>query len=204
MKSQSREPAPHGIPTVYKGRQFRSRLEARWAAFFDLLHWPYEYEPFDLAGWIPDFLLLGKTRVLVEVKPAVDFPEDIADEISIAAGTAGWDGELLIVGASISPGGPYLGDVQLGWLGETARASGEPFDPADWETKPWWFSEASTYGCIGLIGISSNDYTWFDRIHGAIVGKDGFGNPEVGEKALDLWTRAGNLTQWRGKQSIVS
>jgi hypothetical protein len=25
------------IPTVYRGQQFRSRLEARWAAFFDLL-----------------------------------------------------------------------------------------------------------------------------------------------------------------------
>ena len=45
------------IPTVYKGVQMRSRLEARWAAVFDALGAKWEYEPFDLNGWIPDFLV---------------------------------------------------------------------------------------------------------------------------------------------------
>jgi hypothetical protein len=45
------------IPTIYKGVQFRSRLEAKWAAFFDLLGWRWHYEPLDLDGWIPDFLI---------------------------------------------------------------------------------------------------------------------------------------------------
>ena len=57
------------IPTVYGARQFRSRLEAKWASFFDSCTWPFEYEPFDLGGWSPDFLLNGDTKVLVEVKP---------------------------------------------------------------------------------------------------------------------------------------
>lgn len=57
------------IPTKYKGIQFRSRLEAKWAAFFDLLDWDWTYEPFDLHGWIPDFALNFKKPVLVEVKP---------------------------------------------------------------------------------------------------------------------------------------
>jgi hypothetical protein len=195
MGNEPQRSTPYGIPTVYKGRQFRSRLEARWAAFFDLLHWPYEYEPFELPGWIPDFLLLGDTRVLVEVKPVVDFPKDIADEISIAAGTAGWDGELLIVGASISPGGPYAGDVQLGWLGELYEKG---------TTQSWVWSGAGAYGSRGCIGVSSHDHTWFDRIHDCFVGKDHWGSSDVGEEAINLWTRAGNLTQWRGKQSIVS
>lgn len=43
------------IPTIYKDVQFRSRLEARWAAFFDLLSWKWDYEPCDFKGWIPDF-----------------------------------------------------------------------------------------------------------------------------------------------------
>jgi len=30
------------IPTLYKDVQFRSRLEAKWAAFFDLLGWDSE------------------------------------------------------------------------------------------------------------------------------------------------------------------
>lgn len=42
-------------PTVYSDVQFRSRLEARWAAFFDLVDWTWEYEPIDLPGWTPDF-----------------------------------------------------------------------------------------------------------------------------------------------------
>jgi hypothetical protein len=73
------------IPTIYEGVRFRSRLEARWAAFFDLAGWPWEYEPFDLEGWCPDFRLLGKIPGLVEVKP-IDFafaashdPEDHND-----------------------------------------------------------------------------------------------------------------------------
>jgi hypothetical protein len=51
------------IETKYKGYRFRSRLEARWAVFFDALgvKWEYEPEGFDLgkeAGWyLPDFFL---------------------------------------------------------------------------------------------------------------------------------------------------
>lgn len=57
-------------PTRYAGTQFRSRHEATWAAFFDLLGWAWDYEPFDLNGWVPDFIIHGKYRdVLVEVKP---------------------------------------------------------------------------------------------------------------------------------------
>jgi hypothetical protein len=48
------------IETIYKGYRFRSRLEARWAVFFDALgiEWVYEPEGYDLgeAGWyLPDF-----------------------------------------------------------------------------------------------------------------------------------------------------
>lgn len=37
--------SPNVIPTMYKGIQFRSRLEARWAVFFDTLGIEWEYEP---------------------------------------------------------------------------------------------------------------------------------------------------------------
>lgn len=62
-------------PTTYAGVNFRSRLEATWAAFFDLCGWGWEYEPFDLEGWTPDFLLKGASPCLVEVKP-IDFSTD--------------------------------------------------------------------------------------------------------------------------------
>lgn len=65
-------------PTKYNGVQFRSRLEARWAVFFDLAGWKWEYEPLDLKGWSPDFRITipcthsecnGSHTLLVEVKP---------------------------------------------------------------------------------------------------------------------------------------
>ena len=58
------------IQTRYKGYHFRSRLEARWAVFFDALglEWEYEPEGFDLgeAGWyLPDFKVEGR---YIEIK----------------------------------------------------------------------------------------------------------------------------------------
>lgn len=70
--------------TTYNGVCFRSRLEARWAAYFDLLRLNWEYEPLDINGWSPDFLLdipcshsecNGKHRLLVEVKPYLNIDE---------------------------------------------------------------------------------------------------------------------------------
>lgn len=71
------------IPTTYGGVNYRSRLEARWAAMFELLGWEHQYEPYDLSGWIPDFLLVS-FNVLVEVKPTTIFPVGIAKEIDRA------------------------------------------------------------------------------------------------------------------------
>jgi hypothetical protein len=73
-------------PTIYKGTRFRSRLEATWAAFFDLAGWKWEYEPVDLEveidgekfNWDPDFHVSfhcghsecpPRHELYVEVKP---------------------------------------------------------------------------------------------------------------------------------------
>lgn len=66
------------VETRYKGYRFRSRLEARWAVFFDTLgiKWEYEPEGFDLGalGWyLPDFWLLDM-KIWVEVKPEAASP----------------------------------------------------------------------------------------------------------------------------------
>jgi hypothetical protein len=36
--------------TLYNDVQFRSRLDARWACFFDQANWMWDYEPIDLVG----------------------------------------------------------------------------------------------------------------------------------------------------------
>lgn len=60
------------IETVYNGYKFRSRLEARWAVFFDAAFIKYEYEPegFELEDgtrYLPDFYL-PDLDIYVEVK----------------------------------------------------------------------------------------------------------------------------------------
>ncbi len=63
------------IETFYKNYHFRSRLEARWAVFFDALglEWEYEPEGFDLGGgvyYLPDFYLPA-SNMWVEIKPSL-------------------------------------------------------------------------------------------------------------------------------------
>ncbi len=72
----------HAIDTAYNGRKYRSRLEARWAVFFDAMNTKHVYEPegYNLAGsgwartdglntlYLPDFWL-PNLRIYVEVKP---------------------------------------------------------------------------------------------------------------------------------------
>jgi hypothetical protein len=77
------------IETVYKGYRFRSRLEARWAVFFDALgiEWEYEKEGYDLgeAGWyLPDFWLpeatleaRRKIGYFVEIKGEKPNPDEL-------------------------------------------------------------------------------------------------------------------------------
>ena len=80
------------IETLYKGYRFRSRLEARWAVFFDTLgvEWEYEPEGFDLGDglyYLPDFRIRNSAiihqcefngvDIYVEVK-GVASVEDIA------------------------------------------------------------------------------------------------------------------------------
>lgn len=65
------------IETTYKGYKFRSRLEARWAVFFDGIgvKWSYEVEGFNLDGinYLPDFeiypTLFKGDKIFVEIKP---------------------------------------------------------------------------------------------------------------------------------------
>lgn len=66
------------IETRYKGYRFRSRLEARWAVFFDTMGLRWEYEPQGYVGragvpYLPDFQI--QRDVYVEIKPPIDETE---------------------------------------------------------------------------------------------------------------------------------
>ena len=67
------------IQTRYKGYHFRSRLEARWAVFYDNWNfynghawWDYEPEGVEFKGirYLPDFLYHTPSwRIIIEIKP---------------------------------------------------------------------------------------------------------------------------------------
>jgi len=64
------------IETQYKGYRFRSRLEARWAVFFDALGLDWEYEPegyciSKYGCYLPDFFI-STLGCFVEVKPKIE------------------------------------------------------------------------------------------------------------------------------------
>lgn len=106
------------IETIYKGRRFRSRLEARWAIFFDAIDigWEYETEGFQIANtkYLTDFKLLsfGSTKVelFVEIKPRKPSLDEIKKcyEVSIGTNTD----ILLICG---TPGLPEFSEIGENW-----------------------------------------------------------------------------------------
>lgn len=82
------------ISTRYKGYHFRSRLEARWAVFFDAVgvDWDYEPEGFSTrAGhYLPDFVICRGSYV-VEIKPNKEgsqFEPCFSDELGKAIDAA--------------------------------------------------------------------------------------------------------------------
>lgn len=111
-------PAIKAIETSYAGHRFRSRLEARWAVFFDALGWSWKYEHegyeiglFDKLRWLPDFeITVGGQDFYVEVKGDPDFFADGTwlDYFDYGSGPPGFahslkrksgDKPLLILGA---------------------------------------------------------------------------------------------------------
>ena len=82
-----------------RGVLFRSRIEAQWAYVFDILGFEWEYEPFDLMGYIPDFVLKYKgVPVLIEIKGDVDIWNTAPHKEKID--TSGWDGKHAILGST--------------------------------------------------------------------------------------------------------
>lgn len=90
------------IETRYKGYRFRSRLEARWAVFFDALglDWEYEKEGFDLGRhgrYLPDFYITT-LKVWVEIKPNTGFDPVAFGKCQTLASSGRGAGVFLIFG----------------------------------------------------------------------------------------------------------
>lgn len=159
-------------PTLYRDVQFRSRLEARWACFFDLAHWKWEYEPIDLEGWTPDF--------------RVEFPCSHSEcRTWINGKEMNYGSHTLLIEVK-----PYYSIKEFenhpcmlyGYGGLSKEEGGAGRIPAD---------------ASAAFGINP-EVTYWEMIHGAGGGSETI-HRWVFDDVNKLWKAAGNLTQWKNK-----
>lgn len=141
------------IETIYGGYRFRSRLEARWAVFFDsmVFQWRYEDEGFKLPSgyYLPDFWF-PQVSMFGEVKPDVFKERELrlAHELAEVSG----HGVILLEG---------LPDCRMYW---TVFPPGHYIDgqlsDVMWDGHRYWESESRLYECSGI-----TDYPTVHRLH---------------------------------------
>jgi hypothetical protein len=187
-------------PTMYAGTQFRSRLEARWAAFFDLVGWRWTYEPVDLCGWVPDFLLSGAEPIFVEVKPFCDPCEPLVAETQAKIERAYIRGrtKILLLGACLLV--PDVGYASIGLLAESMYEM-IPDDP--FATGPHY------YDWQHAVCVNQTAYDFraeYGSYRYRITGGSNGGHPADAdvEDIESLWRAAGNLVQWRSVRRPAS
>lgn len=109
---------PEARPTLYRGTQFRSELEAGWARTLDQLSldWEYEKHAYKLPsgeGYLPDFWLPA-VRTFIEAKGSHvqrrHKPQELAKEVNAdVIVLIGWPPVMKRVT-------PYIWDPYLNWL----------------------------------------------------------------------------------------
>lgn len=165
----------------YAGVNFRSRLEARWAAWFDIVGLKWEYEPFDTdAAYLPDFLV--ESRLLCEVRP-------------IQWSNLYDDSELVIARAQISEAAAqlHLTPVVLGASIAQERGPsaiiGEIMAP-DWRDlrAAWAFSWKSRPGEHVV------------KLDNEVEGHAPLRFVRCGHDFEKHWKEAGNRVQWAARQ----
>jgi hypothetical protein len=179
-----------GLPTTYNGVRFRSRLEAKWAFMFDEFGWDWQYEPFDLDGYIPDFSLGFYKPFIVEIKPLIDKATLFKARGKIV--DSGWKGEAAILSHTIDscPYQPCSEPMHGSFLDSS-------YCPGSSEGFVW--EEFQLFRCRACkkVSICSKYGIWTCRVCGEYDGDghidalDGF----VQEK----WAIAGNRFQWRAE-----
>lgn len=144
-------PAFSAVETTWHGYRFRSRLEARWAVFFDSLGIEFQYEPegFRLPNgqwYLPDFFI-PQTKTWAEVKPLPLSPEEHWKCEQVALGTN--HEILLLVGL---PEFQDYGALQRVSLENPSVVFCQSYTyrlDIYWGQPKWYFQEHRFYGAPG-------------------------------------------------------
>lgn len=175
----------NAIETLYKGAIFRSRLEARWAAFFDLVRWNWQYEPLDLNGYIPDFILQFYKPLLVEVKPELCQSGLFQHTHKIEA--SGWNGRAMVL-----PAAPGFSGSDAGWdccIGILSQE--DPNGGMCW-------SDANFHKCChcGNYSVHHALFGWICEVSGCYEGDHFLGRVEL-SNFQRMWNQAGSVVRWK-------
>ncbi|ESK53613.1 hypothetical protein [Acinetobacter tjernbergiae] len=185
------------IQRIYKTIKFRSTLETRWAIFFDMLGWEWEYEPFGVknteAVWFPDFLIkgYGNKRILVEVKPFTTFQEfkelyETKYDRSLINTEYQFD-EVLLLGSDIYKKCDIHQGPRLGWLVERSRWLDRFEIFSQVEEAVFWYKDDK-------YGFASDTSCWHCRITNNYEGGSGIKFPPY-NKMLSLWIEAWEIAK---------
>lgn len=185
------------IETRYGGHLFRSRLEARWAAFFDLIGWRWTYEPFDADGYIPDFVIHGGRPLLVEVKPASLLTEYLShvDRLEVTLATH-WAGDVLIAGTTPAAHLPN----NYGWDAyATAGVLGEPAD----DRRSWSLAKWVCCGRCGGAAVFHDEGCWTCRPCGEYAGDNLIREGITADRIEATWGIAHEFTRWVSGSTVA-
>lgn len=190
-----------------RGIRFRSRLEAQWAYFFDFVGWNWEYEPFDLRGYIPDFILkFAKVEILVEIKGTLD-KADLNNYVKKIE-DSGWVGDYMICGACIWKGDWPGESGVLGLLGYFGGHD-DPYQDNLFTSSPLLVSKSSCECCEYYIrGIQNFNITGrsdWSPYNVSCNSGDGMNGWDYHDGILtytevnQVFVQAKNKAQWKGK-----
>jgi hypothetical protein len=192
------------IETSWNGLVYRSRLEATWAVFLNGWNLQCEYEPFDGDRYLPDFALLGRNPLLVEIKPILTTWEADKHKLKVRDGTRSLDYDVLILGAT-----PFLKQEETDEFVSVVSHDRQIAEPAGLVLQPhsgWsdedWFP-AYWVWCADCNGIALHtpDASWsaypcghHDKHYRHIL------SPEL---VLPVWREAKNVVRWMPKKGAL-
>lgn len=153
------------IETVYNDYRFRSRLEARWAVFFDQIGVEYQYEPegFKLSDgtyYLPDFYL-PYFKCYVEIKPkglntyeeaknkCITLFGDLKDQITMLCIGDPMDNNMRIFCNDSSDSG--AGIMYDGWKAEFLRGVHFIHNATDEDDGEWFQDKRSVSMCVYVV-----------------------------------------------------
>lgn len=185
------------IQTAYRAYEFRSRLEAKYAVFFDLCGWSWSYEPPEFNGWIPDFAI-GQRPTLVEVKPFYRIEEFAAQKVKIIE--SGCRQDVILFGAdpcwlsAEMPLHSHSTAPVIGWLLT-------PFGDGDWATHDLNFGITEGNDKPGLCTM---DMAWVNQIwippeecsYANKWSRVSLSGEQSESQLVERWAKACNVSKW--------